>query len=62
MEKYYNNDPRLGHPCVFTIDEMIAQYKMCGWDEYETEEGTERMSDEEIKADILTHDIEEVKS
>ena len=58
METYKNNDDRLGYPCVFTMPEMIKQYKMCGWDEYETEHGTEKMTDDEIIEDILKHDIE----
>ena len=59
--RYLNHDERFGAEVEFTIPEMIAQYKMCGWDEYEDEDGfTQKMTDEEIKADIMEHDIKEI--
>ena len=62
MEKRYaNNDERLGGAMEFTMTQMVAQYKMCGWDEYEDESGiAQKMTDEEIEADILKHDIVEL--
>lgn len=40
---------------------MIAQYRICSWDEYEDEDGnTCKMTDQEIIGDILDHDVEEI--
>ncbi|MFA4904492.1 MAG: hypothetical protein WC600_17295 [Desulfobaccales bacterium] len=60
-KRYISHDPRFGTECNFTLPEMIAQYRMSAWDEYEDENGnTCTMTDEEIIDDILNHDVEEI--
>jgi len=61
-QRYINHDERFGSSVyMFTIPEMIAQYRDLGWDEYEDDNGIiVEMSDDEIIDDILDHDIEEV--
>ncbi len=60
-KRYISHDLRFGTECEFTLPEMIEQYRMCGWDEYEDENGaTCVMSDKEIVDDIMDHDVEEI--
>lgn len=49
---YRNRDERLGENCLFTLPIMRECYRANGWDN--------GMSDDEIDADILRHDVEEV--
>ena len=58
--KYKNLDEALGAQCVFTMREMIEQYRLCSWDEYKTDNGTQKMTEGEIYDDILKHNIEPV--
>ena len=57
--EYMNNDPALGVSGTFTMNGMINQYRMCNWDEYTDEnEDIQKMTDSEIIADILAHNVE----
>ena len=60
MDRYINHDERFGQEgVIFTIPEMIKQYRMCSWDEYKDGDGAVcAMTDDEITADILEHNIE----
>ena len=59
--RYRNFDERFGVDVEFTIEEMIKQYQLCGWDQYCDENGVYCiMTEDEIVADIMKHDIEPV--
>lgn len=63
MEKrYVSHDPKFGSvDFEFTLAEMIKQYRVCGWDEYDDEnENTCKMTDQGIIDDVLGHDVDEV--
>lgn len=56
---YRNRDERLGDVYDFTLPEIRQCYRDNGWDIRDDES---RMSDEEIDADVLRHDIEIVST
>jgi len=59
--KFLNRDPRLGATCEFTLLEMVQQYRICSWDEYEDANGqTMQMTDGEIIEEILKCNIEQI--
>jgi hypothetical protein len=64
---YRNNDERFGASVLFTISEMTECYRMNDWDQIHTDASDpldpnldRLMTDDEIEADILDHDITEI--